>query len=449
MAVTWVGGTALVESTGTSLAANAPSGLANGDNLWAAVYARSAITPPSGWTLVAQTGNFTDGTITQNLAVYRKNSTTSGDASASFTWSQASSHPIGVVYAATRGGSSSPSTYTAVVDSGDTSLTGALLVSNPAGSLSASADGQMLLVFGSVTTADPAGGPGGVSAGSWSDISLDPAGRLIGVYGARNTGQGGPANIFLDLDDFSESSVIYGAGVVSLMVIEATAAVDAIITADGPLSLDARLLGEIPATVLINEDTGPLGTPSVLGWHDNSGAINSDGSARYLVDLVTPDGDVRVPISSWQATLQTEAAQYVQCVVPACGTYVDDIGAATSFRISRELTLNDATTLEYQICEAPLQAAQFAQGTTNYTATLSGYIDAAPVLTWPPSSARTLLGARTVFTYTSGLRVRCAIDWLLQPGMSATYQSTTFTVAFVQYFVNGTDAYMDVGQRLE
>ena len=96
-----------------------------------------------------------------------------------------------------------------------------------------------------------------------------------------------------------------------------------------------------------------------------------------------------------------------------------------------------------------MQAAQFAQGTTNYTATLSGYIDAAPVLTWPPSSARTLLGARTVFTYTSGLRVRCAIDWLLQPGMSATYESTTFTVAFVQYFVNGTDAYMDVGERLE
>lgn len=446
MAVSWVAGTALSASTGTSLAANAPAGLADGDNLFAAVYARSTITPPSGWTLVDESGDFTDGTITQNLAVYKKDSTASGDASASFTWAQASSHPIGVVYAATRGGSSSPLTHTAALDNQDSTGSIVMLISAPAGSLSASADGQMLLIFGSVTTPDPSGGSGSVTAGPWTEISLDPAGRLLAVYGSRNTGQGGPAYMYLD-DDF-EDPVIYGAGVVSLLVIEGTDSVDAIISADGPLSVDAKLLGEIPAAALIS-DSGPLGTPSVRGWHDNSGGINAEGVARYIVDLVTPGGDVRVPVSSWQATLQTESAQYAQCVVPACGAYVDDLGDATSFRISRQLTLVDGTLLEYEICEAPVQTVQYAQGSTNHTATVSGYIDPPPAIDWPPSSARTLAGARTVFTYTSGLRVRCAIDWLLQPGMSATYGETTFEVAFVQYFVNATDAYMDVGERLE
>lgn len=442
MAVTWVAGTDFSQTSGTSIAVNAPAGLADGDLLLAAVVARSTITPPSGWTLVAQTADFTDGVSTQRLAVYRKNATVSGDSSASFTWAQSSSAVIAVCYAAARGADASPTSATTALDEvSDFSI----VVSPP--SVVATADGQLIIIFGSTTEGDPAGGNPGAPAG-WTLITQASASdyRLAGIYRTRNTGETVPG--FFDLDSDYADSGTFGLGAISLLLDEGSPSVDGIISAEGPLGAPS-LLGTAPPAAKISV-SGPLESNSVylLGFHDLSNAINAQGVARYYMDLITPDGDVRVPISSWQATLQTDSAQYAQCVVPACTEWVDDITAATEFRLVRLLTLNTGGTAEYQILQAPLENAQYARGSTNHSATISGYIDAAPVIDWPDGTERVLTGVQSIFTYSSGLRVRCAIDWILQPGQSADVEGTVFTVSYINYIVSGNEAYMDVGERI-
>lgn len=445
MAVTWVGGTSFAQATGTSVSATSPAGLDSGDLLLAAVAARSTITPPAGWTLVAQTADFTDGTSTQRLAVYRKNSTTSGDSSTSFTWSQASSAPISVCYAAARGADSSPTSATATVDNySDFEI----FITPP--TVTATASGQLIVVFASTTEGDPAGGNPDTPSG-WTLFTQSTASdyRLAGIYKAVGSGDTPPGGFSLDIDYFDSGT--FGLGAISLLLDEGGGGgggdVEAAIAADGPLGA-VRVLGQQPAAAQISAPS-VLSDSALLGWHDISSQVDAEGASRYLMDLITPSGNVRVPISSWQGTLQVDAAQYVQCVVPAVDAWVDDISDATAFRITRLLTLNDGSTLEYLVVECPLDTIQYARGSTNYTATLSGYLPAPAAITWPPGTERELEGVRTVFTYPSGLRVRCSIDWLLQPGQQAAFGETTFDVAYINFIVSETDAYMDVGQRIE
>lgn len=102
MAITWVGGTTLVTvASGTSVSANLPSGLQDGDLLLAFVFARSAITPPAGWTEVVTTSTYGSA---QRFAAYKKDTVSSGDSGASLSFTQASSGRMGVVFAAARGG---------------------------------------------------------------------------------------------------------------------------------------------------------------------------------------------------------------------------------------------------------------------------------------------------------------------------------------------------------
>lgn len=445
MAVSWVGGTDLVETTGTSVAATSPAGLADGDMLIAAVFARSTITPPSGWTLIGQTGTFTGGSTSQNLAAYRKNSTAAADASTSFTWSQSSSDALGVVYAAMRGADSSPTYAATTANNKDGDVTGQL-TAYPMPTIAGNASGQMMIAFASCTHVDPAGGGStGAIVSGWSEISLDPAGHLVGVYAAVGNGDPGPDEVLMD-SDYDAAGITYGTGGLTILVDDGSPAVDVIVSADGPLTSSVALLGEVPVVCVSSAD-GPLGSPQMLGWHDISSAVNSAGSSYYLMDLVTPDGDVRVPISSWQATLQTGSAQYVACVVPNAGAWVDEITDATDFRISRRLTLTTGESLDYEIAQAPIDQIQYAQGGTNYSAVLSGYLDAAPDLSWPPYAARELSGIRTIFTSSSGMRVRCSIDWQLRPGQNATTGAATFVVAYINVSVSESDSYMDVGER--
>ena len=100
--VAWVGGTIQVTGSGTSIAAAAPSGLQTGDCLIAWVIARSALTPPAGWTLLGSIAHVSGGGTTQTLYCYRKNSVTAGDSGATFTFTQASSLTYGICYQAAR-----------------------------------------------------------------------------------------------------------------------------------------------------------------------------------------------------------------------------------------------------------------------------------------------------------------------------------------------------------
>lgn len=193
----------------------------------------------------------------------------------------------------------------------------------------------------------------------------------------------------------------------------------------------------------------PLGSSRLLGWHDFTGALG-DTITRYVVDITDSLGGVlRVPISSWQATLQTGAKNYVQCVIPACAPYVDTITDAVRFSIKRLAELPDGTVVEYEMASAPEPTATLSQGARNYTAVISGYSEAFAADDNPPEVYdRRLQKLRTITTIPTSLRARCGVDWLLRPGHRAfVTDSQSINVAFINYYVSAADEYMDVGNR--
>ena len=214
--------------------------------------------------------------------------------------------------------------------------------------------------------------------------------------------------------------------------------------ATGPLG-SARVVARLPVLAAISA-AGPLGAGAVLITHDFSAALG-DAVTRWVMDLITPTGTVRVPISSWQATLQTGSSNYVQCVIPACLAWVDAINAATEFVIYRRADVPGADlSIEYEMARSLTEQARFDQGQARYTCTLSGYPDAfAEDLNPPAAYDRTLTGVRSVSSG-SGLRVRCAVDWLLRPGHRAYVDAVPFVVRFINYYAMDGDGYMDVGE---
>jgi hypothetical protein len=218
------------------------------------------------------------------------------------------------------------------------------------------------------------------------------------------------------------------------------------IIATGPLGV-ARILATFPVVATVTA-TGPLGSPAVLAWHDFTTSLTGQEISRYVMDLITPSGVVRVPISSWQATLQTDASSFVQCVVPAASEYIDHIVAATSFVITRLATLPGGQVISYEMASSPLEQIAPSQGPTNYTVVLSGYPPALTANDNPPDvQDRTLSGVRSVAGLAGSMRVRCSIDWLLRPGMRAYQAETPILVDYINYYVNTSDQYMDVGER--
>jgi len=189
----------------------------------------------------------------------------------------------------------------------------------------------------------------------------------------------------------------------------------------------------------------PLGAASLVLLHDFTGLVGNLLSL-YTMDLVTAGGLVRVPVSSWQATLQTGSSCYVQCVVPACSAWWSAINAATGFVISRRAVLPGGAVVEYEMARAPAEAVQFDQGPARYTCTLSGWAPEFAEDLDPPAVFDCLLAGVRSVSRGSKVRVRCAIDWLLRPGHRAFVQGVPFVVRYINYYApSGSDAYMDVG----
>lgn len=189
--------------------------------------------------------------------------------------------------------------------------------------------------------------------------------------------------------------------------------------------------------------------PSFVAWHDFTGLIG-DVISQYVMDLDTPGGPVRVPVSSWQATLQDGMANYVQCVIPAASPFVTALEAATAFTVRRRAVAPSGVAVEYPMATAPAQIVRFDRGPQRNTCTLSGYTAAAaPIGTDPPPALydRELVGVRSISSGAGGVRVRCAIDWTLRPGHRAFVEGAPFVVSYINYYVTGGDAYADVGER--
>jgi hypothetical protein len=173
----------------------------------------------------------------------------------------------------------------------------------------------------------------------------------------------------------------------------------------------------------------------------------ADLPPQYVMDLVTPGGSVRVPISNWQATLRTGAQNFLQCNVPGCAPYLESLNLATAFIIRRRVVLPSGTAIEYEMANADISSLSLAQGPRNYTATLTGFSTGfAQEEDTSPALERQLREVRQTNVSGSGLRVRCDVDWLLRPGMTARLNNVPFVVGRISYFVSSAEAYMDVSE---
>ena len=216
------------------------------------------------------------------------------------------------------------------------------------------------------------------------------------------------------------------------------------IAAPSPLGAGSVLAHQRAALIAA---ASPLGIGRAVAWHDFTPQIDPDAAQRYVMDLVTPSGLVRVPISSWQATLQSGAANYLQCVIPGAGAWASQIAAATHFVISRVSSANDGALVVYEMARAPVDTLQDARGPTSRSVTLSGYTDAFASSSNPSTVYdRRLRNVRQVFI-SGGVRARADIDWLLRPGMRAYVDdSTAIVVRYVNlYATSAGDNYCDVG----
>lgn len=299
-----------------------------------------------------------------------------------------------------------------------------------------------------------------VRSGSTNTLYLD--GVSQGTYTATNTifgldfyfgGSpfGGWMNGHIDEIRCTRSEALYTANftppTAAFPTSSAPATVEGRISASGPLGQPAAL--GLSNRQGLASAAGPLGAAQSLAVHDFSAFV--DGLATfYVMDMATPTGTVRAPISSWQATLQTGSANYLQCVIPACEPYLVAINAATAFTVSRRAVLLDGSVMEYPMASAPVGNTSISRGTAKYTAVLDGYGAALTADNDPPAALdRTLQDVRAVFTQASGLRVRCGVDWLLRPAQRALLGSTPFVVSYINYYVTDGDQYMDVGERIE
>ncbi len=190
-----------------------------------------------------------------------------------------------------------------------------------------------------------------------------------------------------------------------------------------------------------------LADPALLGFHDFTSQLDITARVTYVMDLVTPGGPVRVPISSWQSTIHADEASYLQCVIPAVTPWVAALETATSFVVSRRATLTTGTAYEYPMASAPTQTISLDQSGRRHTATVSGYFAPFATLPAPVSSLNRTLEKVRLSSSTGGRRrVQCAIDWLLQPGQNAVLDGEPFEVSYINYFCNTDSESMVVGE---
>lgn len=225
--------------------------------------------------------------------------------------------------------------------------------------------------------------------------------------------------------------------------------------ASAPSVLSAPfLLSEVTIASLVSVPS-PLIGAQVVTFSDFSTAPELLRSVDYYAcDIVDGANTYRVKISSWQATLQLDASNYLQAVIPACDQYMDiltGLSEDAEFVIIKGARLSNGTNVENELARAPV-SLRFDQGPQRHTCTMSGYSDAFTLPTSPSAvTDRTLRDVRSSSTDTGGRRFRCAIDWFLRPGQTAIYEEQTMLVSYMNYYVTMDgqgDAYMDVGERI-
>lgn len=200
----------------------------------------------------------------------------------------------------------------------------------------------------------------------------------------------------------------------------------------------------------------PLGAPRIYAINDWSGTVPRSAQIYYRGELRSGSTVLKLPISSWQATLQSGRSSYLQCVVPAAESYIDDIttlydAPGTTLVVVRGALRSDGSVSELDMASVPLEQIPYQRGAQRSTVTLSGYgtieFDVVDAESPPSGSVRELSGVQTISADTTGTRARSEVDWLLKPGMIADAEGTTFQVSYINYYANAAQEFMDCGSR--
>lgn len=185
--------------------------------------------------------------------------------------------------------------------------------------------------------------------------------------------------------------------------------------------------------------------PPVVDLSFNPSPLSSQFSYMDIDDGVL--SPLRIPVSSWQATLQADRSSFVQAVIPGALDWVDDI---TARQATGEIILTyavrdiDGNEQTWEVARVPLQQINFDQGPQRATARVTSY---ATIAGGDAGTTVTLQNVRSVSTSSGGVRMRCDIDPTIKPGNTAVSGSTSFVVAYINHYATSSDRYMDVGER--
>ncbi|MBR2512765.1 MAG: hypothetical protein IKE45_01870 [Halomonas sp.] len=207
------------------------------------------------------------------------------------------------------------------------------------------------------------------------------------------------------------------------------------------------IVKRLPGSVL---NSSPLGSWAlnanggtlVIGCDDGPQGALFDPLERVEVYLLQI-GDLRVPMSSFQATMRLKGQSFLQAIVPAGDAVLPALEYDTPMQVQLGYyypSADEFSDLE-TIAQAPLEQIRSDEGATRYTLTLSGYGD----LPKADPRQRVLHGIQTRSINQGVRRIRCSVDLLLRPGNYAIDgDGATFEVGQIQYFVNATSAAMEV-----
>lgn len=159
----------------------------------------------------------------------------------------------------------------------------------------------------------------------------------------------------------------------------------------------------------------------------------------YLLSV----GDLRVPMSSFQATMRRQGKSFLQAIVPAGDAVLTalEYGALMRVELGYYYPSDDEFDGLEVIASAPLEIIRSDEGPSRHTLTLSGYGGSAQ----NASITRALQGVSTRSINQGRRRVRCSVDLLLRPGDRAIdLDGSSFVIDQIQYFVNATSAAMEV-----
>lgn len=232
-----------------------------------------------------------------------------------------------------------------------------------------------------------------------------------------------------------------------------SADIDLIVTAIGPLDSQLEITADIDVEYRFK---GPMAASlplfaSVRGFQDWTTflplnelqeiyALTITGALDGVEDLIIGG------ISSWQATNQADGrSSYLQAVIPAADGIMDELIARENGElvIQKGYRFEDGSERYEEILRSQFDTFRWDRGPARFTVTVSGYLAGKPSET----SKRALTGIRSLSMTNGKNRVRCDIDLFLQPGMTVTADDVTFQAGYINYYVNQTDKFCEVGER--